>query len=60
MSKQKSRKQKIKDDVNAFKKLEGEDLQNYLNDIKRGTGRHKSKKDYKRHPKHKNKGYDER
>lgn len=58
MRKPKSRKDRIKKDLGAFKKLEGEELQKYLNEVKRGTGRHGSKKDYKRHPKHKNKGYD--
>jgi hypothetical protein len=46
-------KKQIKKDIGAFKKLEGQELQNYLNDIKRGTGKHTSKKDYSRKIKHK-------
>lgn len=33
-------------------KLEGEELQRYLQERKRGTGSHRSKKDYRRHEKH--------
>ena len=53
-------KKKIKKDIGVFKKLEGVELQNYLNDVKRGTGRHKSKKDYSRKIKHKNRYFEER
>lgn len=38
-------------------KLEGEELQKFLMERKRGCGSHKSKKDYRRNPKHKNKQY---
>lgn len=34
--------------------LEGEELQRFLSERKRGVGVHKSKKDYRRKPKHKN------
>lgn len=34
-------------------KLEGEELQKFLQERKRGCGSHKSKKDYRRTPKHK-------
>ncbi len=37
--------------------LEGEDLEVYLRERKRGCGRHKSQKDYKRREKHKQRWY---
>lgn len=33
-------------------RLEGEELQKYLQERKRGTGSHRSKKDYRRREKH--------
>lgn len=39
-------------------KMEGEELQKYFQEIKRGCGGHKSKKDYRRKPKHRGKGWD--
>lgn len=36
-------------------KLEGEELQRFLQERKRGCGSHRSVKDYKRNPKHKKK-----
>jgi len=50
-------KKQIKKDLGAYKKLEGIELQNHLNDVKRGTGKHKSKKDYTRKIKHKQRLY---
>lgn len=38
-------------------KLEGEELQRYLQERKRGTGSHKSAKDYRRKEKHTKKFY---
>lgn len=38
-------------------KLEGEELQKYLQERKRGCGSHRSKKDYRRKPKHKGKDF---
>lgn len=32
----------------SYKKMNAEELQNYLNERSRGCGRHKSKKDYSR------------
>lgn len=37
-------------------KLEGEELQKFLQERKRGCGSHRSKKDYRRNPKHRGKG----
>lgn len=39
-------------------KLEGEELQKYLQERKRGCGSHSSKKDYKRNLKHRGKRYE--
>ena len=39
-------------------KLEGEELQRFLQERKRGCGSHGSKKDYKRNPKHRGKRYE--
>ena len=39
-------------------KLEGEELQKFLQERKRGGGSHKSIKDFKRQPKHRKKGAD--
>lgn len=39
-------------------KMGAEELQQYLQEIKRGCGGHGSKKDYRRKPKHKGKGWD--
>lgn len=39
-------------------KLEGEELQRFLQERKRGCGLHGSKKDYRRNQKHKRKGWD--
>ncbi len=39
-------------------KLEGEELQRFLQERKRGCGVHRSKKDYKRNPKHRGKMYE--
>lgn len=39
-------------------KLEGEELQKFLQERKRGCGSHRSKKDYRRNQKHKGKGWD--
>lgn len=39
-------------------KLEGEELQKFLQERKRGCGSHRSKKDYRRSQKHKGKGWD--
>ncbi len=44
------------EDLN-LNKLEGDELQRYLMERKRGCGRHKSKKDYSRHGKHKRRLY---
>lgn len=52
-------KKQIKKDIGAFKKLEGQELQDYLNEVVRGTGRHRSKKDYSRKIKHKKRLYEE-
>lgn len=49
----KNRKKDIKKQVAAYKKLEGQELQDYLNEVKRGCGVHKSKKQYTRKIKHK-------
>lgn len=38
-------------------KLEGEELQRFLQERKRGCGSHRSAKDYKRNPKHKKRDY---
>ena len=39
-------------------RLEGEELQRFLQERKRGCGSHRSKKDYRRKPKHKGKGFE--
>lgn len=39
-------------------KLEGEELQKFLQERKRGCGSHRSKKDYRRKQKHKGKGWE--
>lgn len=44
------------EDLNLMK-LEGEELQRFLMERKRGCGRHKSAKDYKRKDKHRKKLY---
>ena len=38
-------------------KLEGEELQRFLQERKRGCGSHRNVKDYKRNPKHKKRDY---
>lgn len=38
-------------------KLQGEELQKYLQERKRGTGSHRSKKDYRRNEKHRKRLY---
>ena len=49
----KNKKERKKKDIGYYKNREGQELQDYLNDIKRGTGKHKNKKAYTRKIKHK-------
>lgn len=46
-------KKRIKKDLGYFKKRDPDELQTYFNDIRRGCGKHRSKKDYSRKIKHK-------